>query len=114
MTHIPNASLFKFLLHTHTHTHRRSPRSTMKGSSTTTRYAVQLFLPPLFYPYLLTPAFLSALSPSLPQVLNMLQLWNTASMIMGSDLSWGVGARIAQVGRARGRAGGREGGIEGL
>ena len=31
------------------------------------------------------------------KVLSMLQLWNIASTIMDSDLSWGLGARIAQV-----------------
>lgn len=31
------------------------------------------------------------------KVLRMLRLWNTASTIMEGDLSWGVGARIAQV-----------------
>jgi len=43
----------------------------------------------------------------------MLQLWNVASTIMDSDLSWGIGARIAEVGREGAKEGGREGGREG-
>jgi hypothetical protein len=35
----------------------------------------------------------------------MLQLWNTVSTNIGSDISWGIGARIAQVGRAGRREG---------
>lgn len=35
----------------------------------------------------------------------MLRLWNTVSTNIGSDLSWGIGARIAQVGMVGGMKG---------
>jgi len=65
---------------------------------------VRSFLPPFIF-HLFSA---HTLPPSLPhffphQVLNMLQLWNTASTIMDSDLSWGIGARIAQVWGAGGQ-----------
>ena len=86
---------------THTHTHAGLRPNIQRRTS---RLRQGTFTPPpsLVFPF---PAYTHP--PSIPpffpyQVLNMLQLWNTASTIMDSDLSWGVGARIAQARREGG------------